>query len=807
MQPSPYSLYVNKRPLRTAFFVGENSDTFNDLDRVFEYCREKWGGRYNPVILTDGQSLSPLFWKILEDYDPDTIFTFVPISPDLLGDIARKLAPLHIEQISDYEKQNPNSRLHLRYGGLSYLPTPLNDPMPLMRGAFIKSTLVLLKCHFQQTAPIVSRFSEWNFGEFSNPIQAVSQALEGIPKIEYQLTDLGSLINPLKELTSFKSFLYPIQFCSTPTDALPTMNNDHFGQMFHVVIGDTPKDIAYFWNLQATVPQWKRINLNQVWLPREVATNSELAGVLSGWINRQADPGGSNSGHIRFVSLSLTQGELQQIVEPLSQKLRVPKIVTALPDGPILARETPYRNTEKMDRYPLTGTEESIRLQGPTIYSGPNMDEYWMADLYVEFRPERYQTITGRNLWWQFPRLNMLVSYIFNKPTRVLRERFPSAMIKRDETQFGLKLPSDLNIFRSLCNLPYHPRDPQITDLDVNPKRSPYKRVVPSDKGGYLSGVLELYGGLHPATNILESRYWRAMFDDLSGRNQDKDEQSLVEIENKLKKKLQSNPIEFYKGEGRTEWLPNYLLNFSRSLKAASRDLNFKEFEDRAKKEMEEFKAGRSDGDKWEYSKDDLLRSLRYLTNSGVLLMGLKERCPACGYLVWYHINDVKDTLVCRGCNTTFPIQPEPFWYYQMNSLARAAHAEHGLLPVILVLGKLLIEARSSFMFAPCLDLYENREDTNRVGDLDIAVILDGQFVIGEVKQSVTLFEPDDFDKMEKIAKRLFPDKVIFASMESNQNSTVKSGIERLKTTLQPLGIEVCWYQLDRSIFEPAPVR
>ena len=805
MQTSPYSLYVHKRPLRTAFFIGVNVGTFGILDKVFEYCRDKWGGRYNPIVLTDGQSLTTSSWAILEDFDPDMLVTFVPLGEGLLADIARRLAPLHIQPIPENEQTGNVGRLHLRYSGLSYLPTPLNDSVPF--GGFIKRSLVLLKTHYQKTDPLVRRFVEWNFGEFNDPIQSVSQALEGVPKVEFEITDWGSLVGPLKELSTFKSFVYPIQICSTPTDALPVMADGHFGEMFHVVIGDSPSDVAYFWNLQATVPTWKRLDLNQVWLPKGVATDPRMIAALSGWIQRQADPGGSGRGHVRFVSTSLSQIELQQIATPLFQGLRVGHVETALTSSPNLVREEPHRGLEKMDRYPLTGIEETIRLQAPSIHSGPNLDEYSMADLFVEFRPERYPTIHRQSLWWQFPRLNLVVSGLFTKPTRVLRERFPSALIRREESEFGLSLPSDLNLFRGLGTLPHHPRDPRITDLDVTPRRRPYRYLKPSDKGGYLSGVLELYGGLHPATGILESRFWRKMFDIMSGKTSEKDEQVSAAVENKLKRKLESNPAEFYQREDGMKWLVKYLINLSRSQSTTSREINFQRFEENAQKEMDEFKAGRSDSAQWAYSKEALLRSMRDLTDRGVLKIGIKGKCPSCGYSVWYHIDEMKQTLVCRGCNANFPMRPEPTWYYQMNSLARSAHADHGLLPVILVLGQMLVEARSSFMFAPCLDLLDGQEAETQVGDLDIAVILDGLFVIGEVKQSVSLFSPSVFETMEEVAKRLQPDRVIFSSLDAEPNATVRAGIDKLKASLEPLGIDVCWYPLHRSDFEPAPVR
>jgi hypothetical protein len=151
-------------------------------------------------------------------------------------------------------------------------------------------------------------------------------------------------------------------------------------------------------------------------------------------------------------------------------------------------------------------------------------------------------------------------------------------------------------------------------------------------------------------------------------------------------------------------------------------------------------------------------------------------------------------------------MEPEPCWHYRLNSLARAAHAEHGLLPVVLALGQLLMDARSVFLFAPCLDLFEN-DDKGPIGDLDIAVILDGKFVIGEVKQTRDLFDEATFTNMESIARRLLPDTLLFASMEREPTALINKEIARLSKALQPLSITVSWYPLHEHKFDASPVR
>lgn len=809
MLTAPYSIYVNKRPLRVAFLIEDKPESLAIIDAILAYNRQRWGGRYNPIILTNGEMLTDAWWSVLEAMDPDIVKSFVTLNNDLVALIERRISPYSIQPPDPREQEEGHLRIHLPNDGLSLLPTPLNVRMASW--ATGESSLVLFEPDGEKTDPLIKRFTERNFGGYSHPIHAVSRALEGVRTQPYPVTDAASLVTPLTELSTFRPFTYPIQLCSLPKEAQPDTEHDRFSETFHVVIGDTPTDVAYFWNHPATAPQWSRTYLNQVWLPIDVATNAHLTTTLSSWLQRSADPNGSYQGRIRFVSLSLSQERLQEVVKPLATQLRVfrsvdsireiepPKIREGLPGPPL---------HEDMDLYRAAGTTERLTLQEPDVLQGPHLGEHWMADLYIEFRPERYPTISGRPLWWQLPRLNDLASRMFQRPSRILRTRYPSVLMKRGEPCLNITLPDDLSVFAMLAVLPnqsYYTLDAQ--HQETLPVRTPYYLARRFEKGRYLSGLLDLFGGLLPATETLEERYWRRMFDLLSGRTAHKDAERRKEVGNVLRKRLGANRAQFYENDKSMTWLTNYVLKLARSLPASSRDLEFRDFEDHSKQEMEDFNTGRAGQEPWVYSQADLVGALAGLTERGVLLMGFRARCSSCGYRDWHHIDEAKQTLRCRGCNAAFPMPPEQRWHYRLNSLVRAAYAEHGLLPVVLVLGQLLLmDARSAFLFAPCLDLFE-KDSEGPVGDLDIAVILDGQFVIGEVKQSRDLFDEACFAKMEGIARRLLPDILLFASMDREPTPLINKEIKRLKEALRPLSIAVWWYQLHECKFDASPVR
>ena len=64
------------RPARVCILVDRTDpDWQNSCVRVIEYFTTLWGGAYNIIVPTDGETISDIFWQILETYDPDYVFS------------------------------------------------------------------------------------------------------------------------------------------------------------------------------------------------------------------------------------------------------------------------------------------------------------------------------------------------------------------------------------------------------------------------------------------------------------------------------------------------------------------------------------------------------------------------------------------------------------------------------------------------------------------------------------------------------------------------------------------------------------
>jgi hypothetical protein len=129
MLSAPYSIYVNKRPLRIAFLIEDKPKSLAIIDTILAYNRDRWGGRYNPIVTTDGQTLTDPWWSLLEAVDPDVVKLFVPLTDDLVGLIERRVSPYLIQQPDRREQEEEHQHVRLLHDGLSLLPTALNARM------------------------------------------------------------------------------------------------------------------------------------------------------------------------------------------------------------------------------------------------------------------------------------------------------------------------------------------------------------------------------------------------------------------------------------------------------------------------------------------------------------------------------------------------------------------------------------------------------------------------------------------------------------------------------------------------------
>jgi hypothetical protein len=286
---------------------------------------------------------------------------------------------------------------------------------------------------------------------------------------------------------------------------------------------------------------------------------------------------------------------------------------------------------------------------------------------------------------------------------------------------------------------------------------------------------------------------------------EEKENKRLNQIVADLKKKVRSfssDPDNFTNVRF-TEWLSHEIQKTAKVyLDANSKAIPFSELEKIAKNELVEYNTI-NPSSKFKYSKKQVVEALSWLTDVGAILIGYELICPSCLNKEWRALDDVGQIIECRGCGYEYTFFPETKIKYKLNTVLENGIRLRGVVPVVLALGSIFRDARHYFDFMPPVDIFKKGK---KLTDLDICCVIDGQFVIGEVKARHGLFHPSDFKKIADIAKEIHPNKVVFCSLDERIPQRRKDQVDEVKNELTPLGITVEWLYFDPWIYKASPI-
>jgi len=799
MYNKPYSIYLEHRPIKIAFLVDSAKNDMVWIDRIIEYNRGKWGGMFNPIIFTDGKDIEKKWWKFLSEYDPDIIKSTIALDESLLKKMSTFLTSYSIDIIEENSQY-----IHIQDDPISIFPTKKNIAQIARSFDDNRTKLVLFDVAKNTPNPIIE-FLQRNFcinKIGSHPSMYISNSIKECNTKTYKIKNFETLNEALVDLGDFhNSVIFPSQICASLNHCEDVAYN-HELERFTIVIGDAIEDVAYFWNRSLHIKHWMRQNFTHMWLSEEIANNEIIKEGLTKFFIKFTERTGSNDNGINFVSHSILEKQLNKISSSFGQEFWRPRNVIKYNEPQIPnfdQKATFFILKQGLELYRAHTKEEHIIINKPDVDEGFMGGQCWITDLYIQYRPELFENIQGVDYWWQLPKKAGIFYNLrmFNKEARVNRSGMVSVKmhkktsIRPDENILIIKLPSERSIFWALfCgngnNLHKH-----------NTKKEAlvesFKSMQTSDKGRYLAGVLSLFPDLLNAHHVMNDKYLFYIFTKMSNKNIDKDPNKKIEIINKLSK-IFANEHDFTEDD-ELEWLSEKVLKMVKGSVSKEMVLSFEDFFkyyfNISDKNLETL-----DGKEKEQIRKEIKKSLADLIEQNIISIGVRPRCLRCGYKIFYQIDNIQQYIDCRGCGYTFSLIGEERWFYKLNSLVSSAVSLHGTIPVLLTLGQLQNESRSSFMFIHGVELIsDNNEDGKADNEIDLVCIQDGKFIIGEIKQTTGLFCKKDFERMEVVARSIKPDKIIFSSLSKPTNFTNKS-IKELKKNLSGLEIDVEWYQL-----------
>jgi hypothetical protein len=112
-------LFTTVRPPRIAVFINAAAETWQaECLHILDHFSRTWGGSANIVIPTDGGSISPIFWKLLEVFDPDTLLLYCVSGAGQEIEKPDEFEQTALHHLTQWEKQSgpiqdPATREHI----------------------------------------------------------------------------------------------------------------------------------------------------------------------------------------------------------------------------------------------------------------------------------------------------------------------------------------------------------------------------------------------------------------------------------------------------------------------------------------------------------------------------------------------------------------------------------------------------------------------------------------------------------------------------------------------------------------------
>jgi hypothetical protein len=816
--------------MRTAFLINTeiysaDCNRFEELmDAVIRHNYNLWGGRINPIIFFSGETLAEEDWEQLEAVDVDCFKSFGSLPEKLIQQLDVRLQPWNIERI---RVPQPDAPINVESYGIVVPPTQDNLK------AFRDAKLILFD-FTSDCEPMIQRFIHRNFGTYfqwfepkTNNVRREAWLENLMSKINYErvlISDRATLASALTLLIGTppgpgykppQQFVTPAKLSSIQmAEVWPQTDN-----VYQVIVGDSPRDLAEFWNGAWWKRTWTAPYAHQLWLPTELAKDTGLHEAVKNWLRFFTHFGNSNAKEVEFLSATVPTAELDVL------RLQICNGVGWSPRGRIAQPEISNERKRKAEeilslrqkvilndtgsavRFSASHDEETFSLTKPEILEeGINPDGTWMVDVQIELKSSDSPTLPDQS-WWTAPRQNSggLLSSMFKEAARVNRHGMFSVRVENQGGPYSRRVKPELKIHlpertRIVPLLIIHPQYRPIFTIDARyterPPASTIVRVEFSDKGDYLRGLIRVFGGFWNAREFCQRRFWRHMFAKLANYDARNDARLRQDVANLLQKRSHAN-------HG-FDHLAGRVLGLVRGRPKHGIALPYSAF----KVELDELAKtpipaplNYLQGDAivqhhgiQHLTEAEMNEGLNQLIELNVVRPGAYTRCSFCGIANWYHVDDLKQFVRCPGCGHDQSIGVQQEWSYALNSLAEMSVIQ-GQLSVMQAFAALASHSLTSFFYAPSLNLFKaNSSDIWH--EVDVPAVVEGDFTVGEVKggdRGVTL---DDFNELAVIAEGLRAQRAIMFLPHENVTADVMTWLEITKGRLSPQGIKAQIYAL-----------
>jgi hypothetical protein len=777
------------RPGRVAVLLDVNDAQWQGSSlRVIEYFTRLWGGCGNIIIPTDGKVISPLFWRILERFDPDYLDAYGRTGRDVEIEEPAKFNEAYQRHIAGWERQigektEPHAadtirdnlrQEHLTQFGISAsLQQQLRDRLaPFYFQEWIVEagslgaasaphhphTDIVDVLPFVERPQRVLRVSDaapfpplwWasSFGCVNAEMQTQLAKINVEPSIRGGTADDVKLLIRLavkgyEEIESAAFFTntslaqiqevlesLPFRLSMAGLGNYRSTRHHEWAEPAVAVAGATVQDFAFYYSLS-------RMRSRVVWIPPSILEEAlapppakQVVDDTWHFVNDLASLSRGTPQRyagMKIVSVTLVDAQLDQVRSRFSERAvgRIEQFQIGAPDEILPAH--PLRYYEANNVFSLRS------LAVPDDGTIP-LFETPVPKSFEKVDPHRHRWLTELSIsQYHLPRHYILGERLMGGSS------FTSKDVRISSSGPTYFCPSWLVLGGSSAesSVPRPSiRVPDPLELFKDVARADGLSCVISDKGFYAENTCQKFGGLAPLAQFLRSASGQSFAEAFLDKTEPK------------------------KGEH----LKGVLLG------------------DRRYFDLDSLAAAVG-------SEGEAIRMLDHLASSAVLYRGLILQCQYCRRADWFPLGDLTDVFTCKRCHRTqvftskhWRHPSQPHLYYQLDELVYLG-LEHNMQVPLLTLDVLQRSSQESFLFVHELEYREKEEAPPR--EIDLNCITDGLLTIGEAKKDDRLGKNDKEDseaisKYLALAERLRAHQIVFATGSDQWHSSTIERITRV---------------------------
>lgn len=816
MKPDP-KIQATPRPVRVAYLLEDGLDAHAWLDAIFAECFGRHGGRQSLIVPVVNGVISVRYKEWLRFLDPDFVLALTYDNQALTPGLVDLLADTTIsERKRNRDKVEKHPRVEVDATGLtalSWLPflkivsgmyrvTPefILDRYPAWADdGFIGDNFGTLNGSVNQfpvhkqlgvrgliLTPKDAPANRWHFGTVeADEVQDGYDVIDRMSK-ESGIVTLGQLSN-----------LYSQQY-----------RTEHpWTKGFCLVVGDSFEDRISCWNAGLLFGDAQNQTFKTMRIPAAIRSDEIRTGQIANFLRLRNWIGGSN-GPARIVvrSYSLGTADVQEFIEQLR------KITMSHVDFSVIESIDDCIPPDMKHIYPAyhfgnpppSTTETAIR-DATTIVTVPEPMQLgycagmhpifsqgcWFVDLEIDRLNDNSRFSNIREKWMLPSRPQLVRQFCGNTSARLTRHGNISVQADIIKRVVEFKQPEDSDIFYHILNdRPHH----SYSDMRTHSvKDVAYKYSVLSDKGRYLQGMLGMFGSLSGFEAVLSNHFWRSQFENMATPAQE--QQAEVVRDLKLRMKATNGTLQINDDAG-WQKLAERIIQISNRLRVPRQKTRYSKLLEAWKVELNA--AIDADGNLKDRrdeilaeAQDDLKRSLSFLLECGVFYRGHEWSCRHCLHRNWVGVDYLKDMMQCEVCREDHQLPIDVALDFRLNEFFATCLREHDTITVAWALSALREKSKNCFIFAPQTALYRDYPENQGVKpdrELDVVCIVDGKFVIGEVKPSVVKIEKSDIEDLASAAQKLGADVAILMAMSGDPGMMDKK-VQQLRALL-PVTIE-----------------